>query len=1119
MKKINKKIFSLLFALVCFVSVGSVKALSVGDRMAFNWNGSVTSSKVRYGNHNYYSWNYYVNYNGNQYKAYCIDGTRPNDGHGDSIEVKKVFDFSTGNTSLIPYYGMYYILTNGARSTSSSAEEIVATDIAIRAYSNVILSLAKGSDDKNSSVLNFGINTALEVPLETAFVMDLSNSCKKSASAASDCIKDRFENITVGGTTLNGDYSRAKELFKGAIKATYDLKMNKNKLAEYKISKNETLGKKDDETGQYLTKIIELTFKINNLPSDGYVNVKRSDITCDKCGTNPEKDIVISNVEYLDTDGNWKTLENSNINLAAKKNSSNEAKLRITWHQPPKENNAICDQTNIKVNYHTYDPRYKFYLSELQDDDTTYTQRYYSIQAVNSENPNVSTRTYSFPITPTCQAETACNTELESPICSDENDGIASVKGPSDIKTCVIDKADDAGNTYQLTTANGGVDNRYCSTYCKEDYATIKLNRGVKDPMPKCGGYFKLNASIAGSQSCYHASKNSADKSIDKTLFVEDIVDAQVNLAEARNLYIKATEAGKQAIQTYSGNSTIYFIQSNYTATVLASSDANGKVTWKTESRPYEYRGNTKADVENAIKADLEKAEKDLSQDSKVYNDGTAYGQFVKIINNYNACTSSWNHTFNFDPKVYWGYSEEYDKLLDEDARDMAVVDGSKKSETNISVCTGTVDNEFNTCNGSTTNWKNTDDASIYSQYTFSVCDKNGCHDVSQSISNATFVKQETNASADYTTPEVFYQVASSGPASGAITTNKDFKEPNIQLTPVGGLPIALDSTGGGSFRLRVDGLGEFHDTGDAGRIIGYVAENNKLDRKLNEHSVAYKLLQNLTLNIDEDGDGQCDKNCDTNNDGVADSNLEFVWGGDYQCHFYNECRPKDCPNCDFECEGPLCHWKECPTCSIECVNCIYNLGKLQLNNKQISTTNIGSAGREYGYNWNINTLSGDLAKQLKLIQDKAKETREEIEAANDKIYDDSNPTDENSELDFSITLKSSDITWIRNYNKEAEKNGGYGNQSLECYDYEGTDKKVYPNQFCYSTFIDELKSKGTEIVAKGRDAKGERTESDNSRILKSTSTYWEPWDKTHESLTEYRNKFGEDVIGGIASK
>ena len=135
----------------------------------------------------------------------------------------------------------------------------------------------------------------------------------------------------------------------------------------------------------------------------------------------------------------------------------------------------------------------------------------------------------------------ACDTELEAPICStNEDDAVATIKAPDKVKTCIIDNQDDAGNTYQFTASAGGVSNSYCNVFCKEDYAKIKLNPIVE--AVNCGGYFKLTSHIEGKKTCYTGG-NTADKSINKSQFIKDIVAAQIKMIEGYDLVLKAEAA------------------------------------------------------------------------------------------------------------------------------------------------------------------------------------------------------------------------------------------------------------------------------------------------------------------------------------------------------------------------------------------------------------------------------------------------------------------------------------------------------------------------------------------------------------------------------------------------
>ena len=224
----------------------------------------------------------------------------------------------------------------------------------------------------------------------------------------------------------------------------------------------------------------------------------------------------------------------------------------------------------------------------------------------------------------------------------------------------------------------------------------------------------------------------------------------------------------------------------------------------------------------------------------------------------------------------------------------------------------------------------------------------------------------------------------------------------------------------GGTFRLILEDLGEFYDPADHGsedkygRLIDYNGDNE-------DKSVANALGYDANNGFD----------------------------GNYECYYVNNCKPDDCPNCEFVPSGV------CPNCNFTptdvCINCIFNLDELQINVKPITNTEVKNPSRYYGYNWITDTNYG----RLELISQKAEQTINEIQEQNDLIYSSTKVTDDNG-LAFSINLTPSIISYLKEYNAAAEEKGGYGNDSLTCEDATFGETTV-ENLFCYSEVISEL--------------------------------------------------------------
>ena len=147
-----------------------------------------------------------------------------------------------------------------------------------------------------------------------------------------------------------------------------------------------------------------------------------------------------------------------------------------------------------------------------------------------------------------------CNTQIEVPkTCSDFADGdfekgqTASIKGPDDIKVCVMDGEDEAKHSYKLTkpvsvNGNDGYtfnDNKYCKVSCKEDYSfDLPTGRYVIS-----GRYFELQMGVSATKTCY-------TDIIDYQAFEKDLAEYGNKL----NSYISsgsATVLNKEFVKTY----------------------------------------------------------------------------------------------------------------------------------------------------------------------------------------------------------------------------------------------------------------------------------------------------------------------------------------------------------------------------------------------------------------------------------------------------------------------------------------------------------------------------------------------------------------------------------------
>lgn len=1142
MKKIGKKI--LIISLIALLTgVSSVKAATFkeGDKYDIKHTGNFDDPGLNVGGSAFDLRMYTVG----EYVAYCTD---PQNGAGKNYTVlREIGATSNGNRVQNMDAGLLTIIQKGYNQYNSSASVHVeslntdidlsgddlyaATSIAVRAYTMGLFPFATkdatfgSGTNVASACTNLGTHWA-------SLYIDNANTATENKCNGKACYVDKVSNNYSWfdeKKTFNYENDQnsksykiiymAQQLFKAGVeaaakRATGDLvktavSLEFNKKAE-SISKSETQEEK----------YIYATLKIENLPkkledgTDGKVEL--SVPTCTGCN-------VVS--FEAQTDGEYKAIgAGNNIAELLKTDDENqtvltgEIKLRIKVTQPmPKEDE--CEPATIKIDY-KFNTNPQLTGAVLSDKNTTNTQRFFILDKQEGDQKGSASAKIGCPIN-------ACETSISLPQCTtNEADAIAVIKTDDNIKKCIIDNQDDAENEYLLIEANNGVSNDYCKVYCKENYDEIKLNPIVENV--KCGGYFKLKSKINGTKTCYtggdtdDSAKYGNAKSIDKEKYLKDIHDNMEQMIKYTNQYnynsallkvIFKTETFKSGCTNCEGK-TSYLegkkIKSTnnveYKEYVWEWSDDEEQAvdfdynTKKTEDMSFDdtitcegaqtcKNGKTMSPTPNLLTPTaserLEEARKDWQ--TKVDEAKTKLTslrkEYIRITADYNACTTGWTNNFAFEQKISYYYDENqgeeqnytpyYDLVKGNTDLEK---DGEESSKTVIKICKGSTDNEYTCLSGAVGdkdesvesdspdqfNYKSSYGSDVFYNKRYVRCENDGeCKDETRQISQSLFVKKEVNKEQSYITPSVFYQIE----ANGKVTT--------VELPDVltNSLPTSTKSVGGGNFRLMIKGLGEFYDKNDngktrVGRLIDFGGDN--------ENSSVAKALG---LNGKE------------------------VFDGNYECQYKNLCRPKDCPNCEIDCKNGSCTWKECPTCDFTCINCIFNLGQLNMNVNTISSTNFNAAGRQRGYNW----ITSSTLEALQLLTLKASETIAEIEEVNEQIYDDK--TTDGSRLAFSVKLTPDMIKTITKYNNDNLNKGGYLNSSLSCYDATTSDGKTYKNIYCYSelidTLVDDYSDNVTVLPTRIREEGRRASETDNSG-------YWKLWDGY---------VYSESVIGGPSWK
>jgi len=1138
MKRIGNLLLVSSLSLAFGVKSVSAQTFNDGDAHSLSRGNYITINSLDVGSANYGIYKY--TFDNGKYVGYCED---PQNFSGKKYSVSRELGATTnGKTIQNMDAGLLKIISEGynqyntsktisvvtpesapnAISITLSGDELyAATSIAVRAYSTGLFTTGAKGAKYQSAIDMASAHANLGAQWAALYGEYTDNATYGSCNGDSNCYKNKVDYAWLNKNAMfnysdpnSASYKiiyMAQQLFKAGVmdasnKATGSLLTTTVNIEFSK--KTESITKTDTSEEKY----VYATLKIENLPeklSDGKEGkVELSMPTCTGC--------TINSFEAQDG-GDYKQVgigNNIALLLEAKDGvRTGEIKLRIKVTQAVQDQEN-CKDATLKIDF-KYNTNPQLTGATLSDKSNPNSQRFFVLDKQEGD------QTGSAQTKIGC-SKAACDTEITEPLCN--GDAIATVKAPDKIKSCVINNVDDADNSYQYTS---GVDNKYCKVYCKEDYAKIQLEPVVKDI--KCGSYFKLTSRIEGSKSCYtggetDASARNGEKSIDKDQYIQDVIDAQKTMIEGLNLYRKA----KQALATASDYSISYGCDGcsaeswtrtgSYVGPVVTNIDyEEGFVTSQETTQGFFYGtkesisnntsydsetkryvcvsstctpGTTEAQVIALIKADMAKGKSMMESGFKAYEAAhTAY----------NACTTGWQNNFLFEQKIGYYYNENrgndeykspyYDILESAQNKDLYYLEGTgsaaPKPTSKIEIWKKATDDKIETGsdytfdlsieNGSTGkyNYKSSYGGTFEARkYTVCKNPEGSCEIREEQISQAAFVKKYVEKEQDYITPTAFYQIA----ANGKITVNSGYTGDKVQLEALfNSLPVSTKTVGGGIFKLNIEWLGEFYD------------KDNAVGRLMDIPGVAWTdRRQGGTTFMDS-------------------PKHQNSFTGDYKCYYESPCRPDDCPNCDFVCEGEDCDWIQCPECKIDCTNCIFDLNKLNVNFRTISTTNFNSANRTYGYNW----ITSSSMQALQLLNKKAYATIKEIEEVNESIYDPEGKTsDGSSALALSIKLTPQAIRELKNYNEKHSSDGGYINDSLTCYDAE-VNGKTYKNIYCYSEVIDDL-VKNYEVTIPD----GKRLDSTTARAASQNQNgYWELWSDKHEFI------YSESVIGGPSWK
>ena len=945
----------------------------------------------------------------------------------------------------------------------------------------------------------------------------------------------------------------AKELFDIGLDAAVDFV--ENGRVESSISGSVTSTVQDGQrTEDEVQEYVYINMDLVDFAEDAYVN--NFNFTCSNCSSSG---VTYDYMEYYNAENEWVRLT-SDVDiskvLTPDEDGIRSGTVRIRVHftkQVLDEEN--CSNASFTVTYDYYDPNKQYIGALLKNKNGDY-QRMLVIDEVSG---NVNSD--GVPGSVGC-ANPVCDTQLSVPICSDDEDeAISEIYAPENIKKCVLDNQDDAGNNYNLVEDSGGVseDNAYCQVFCKEDYfdviqedggnvlGGIKLNPEIEDV--NCGGYFQLTAHVEGKKDCY-TSGGTKDKEINREQYIADITEAQITMINAYNEYLRWQTAYDSVPETDSnkyhsletdpytccpeppatGSCSCgcgidgYCVGYNISGEVTGfsySDNGDGTLTIsRNQTLSYSYTddggrsasgcgGSCSSGSTSTLKRNL----KDDYLDPAIDALNTAISKYEQIIASYNSCTTNWTNEYPFEQKLSFYYSEYqgnedyspyYDLISaagDPDLYYLDPVDESLVEEYEIEICLDGTTSEYE-CEGRPYNYEEMD--VTLGTYNYS-------QDYSEVFEHQDYIKcSESGCSID---PDAY--VSNATFVKKTVKKSQDYITPTVfyQIEANGRITVNSGYTGNA---LTLDALINalpISTRATGGGVFKLMLEDLG---EFYDPSDAVTQADNLGRLIDygrSEVDGVNHVRGDNYDKSVAVAvgreGIE-TFTGDYTCYYYSDCRTEDCPDCDFVCEEGECEWVYCPDCEFDCVNCIFNLDELQINFKPISTVDVESANRDLGYNWNVNTT----LEALELLRDKASLTIQEIETENETIY---NKTGDDSELDFSIRLNSEIINYLKEYNGSVEDEGGYANDSLTCYSAT-IDGKNFANIFCYSDVLDDLYDQYEDQItfAPGRISRGQRNVDSDGSSNANANGYWSLW----SGWTESEKVNGQySVIGGPSWK
>lgn len=580
-------------------------------------------------------------------------------------------------------------------------------------------------------------------------------------------------------------------------------------------------------------------------------------------------------------------------------------------------------------------------------------------------------------------------TEVEIPnYCDDAGDKQITITAPKDVKYCILNNSDEAGNTYQMVN-DGQIsnDNPYCAIYCKEDYTMTMPGAQYTTS----GRYFTLqNTVVEATRTCYATNPNGNPEEpqilIDE--FVAEVNALQKQMIDAFNEYQfwnAVLKSANNALETKNSATCINKQtglpdkQQVISASVFRGSDVTYKIfDFKLENArtgKWQYQA-TRTGTAKYIYGEQASCNGNIpirgGDNGELDKSGVAakVEEYKGLVNElreelkqkieYMEECYKWENRLCMNPEVIFDYDEQYgiNYELVSGGGDFPSSDATYSTNKNLL----NNNKEYLANDSGTLNTYN---------YAFCDVDADTCNNnFEQAIANNISTLEEklyyrkivANGRAEYTNTQQFESNYPHGTIDAAPAGSS---EPRYNYEYLGAVfPVALNTPKGVyQWTLNFSDLGQYNDFAGC--------KNGRLD------------------------------------DVVKAIGASTSAGVEYVCVYV-----VDCPDCDFECVGDGCFIDDCPECDVYCENCIFD-GEDTYFYRLVSLNDMNPNDRTPGPNW---------------TNEKAIETLQAIDNGG-------NPEEAYKEAQYTFVLTPSNMKEIRDYNKET---GTYVAQDLEYHDLNG---------------------------------------------------------------------------------